>query len=363
MRTDREGSLFAVVMAGGRGTRFWPLSRRDRPKQFLGVVPGGTLLQETVARVLPLVPAERVLVVLAEDQREEAGRELPEVPPANFLVEPCGRNTAPAIGLSALAVSERDPDAVMIILPADHSIADAAEFRRVLTAASSAARRDDALVVLGVRPDRPETGYGYILPGEALPAEAGYPVQRVARFTEKPSREKAEALVREGYLWNSGMFVWRVAAIRRELARHLPQVDSALSALAALPPGASRDRQLREIYPRLPAMSIDYGVMEKTGAAVVVPCEFGWNDVGSWTALAGLWPKDASGNALRGQAVTLDSRGCVVWGGDRLVALVDLEGVVVVDTPDAVLVCRAASDQKVRDLVHLLETSSLDRYL
>lgn len=354
---------YAVVMAGGRGTRFWPLSRRHRAKQFFRVTSGGTLIQETVHRIQPLIPRERVFVILGEDQVEEAVRQLPDVPRANFIVEPVGRNTAPAIGLASLVLSELDPQAVMVVLPSDHLIANDEEFRRVLEAAIGVASKSEVLVVMGIRPTHPETGYGYICPGDEWVLEAGERFQRVVRFIEKPSRDKAESYVEQGCLWNSGMFVWRVSKIRSEIACHLPALDRALTEVGRVSAGSTREELLREFYPRLEAVSIDYGVMEASDAAVVVPCEFGWNDVGSWSALASVWDRDQSGNAIRGKAVTLDSRGCIVASRDRLVALVDMQDVIVVDTPDAVLVCPASSDQRIRDLVRLLETSSLDRYL
>ncbi len=358
-----QESVFAVIMAGGRGTRFWPLSRRDRPKQFLRVTPGGTLIQNTVARIEPVIPADRVLIVLGEDQRQLASQQLPDLPHTNFIVEPVGRNTAPAIGLASRVILERDPDAVMVVLPADHVIDDEDDFRQVLCAAATAASRSDVLVVLGIRPDRPETGYGYIRPGGLWEIEAGRQFLKVERFAEKPSREDAAAYVEQGDLWNSGMFIWRASAIRDRLRIHMPALHAALDDLFADRNGAGRARRLRDLYPRLEAVSIDYGVMEKAREVVVLPCEFGWNDVGSWSSLAALWQKDDSDNAVLGQATTVNSRGCVVHSGDRLVALVDMQNVIVIDTPDAVLICPTSSDQKVRDLVHLLAISSLDRHL
>jgi mannose-1-phosphate guanylyltransferase len=354
---------YAVIMAGGRGTRFWPLSRRNRAKQFLEVAPGGTLIQKTLARIEPLIPSENVLVVLGQDQREEAMRQLPGIPSKNFVVEPLGRNTAPAIGLAALSVRERDPEGVMVVLPADHLIGDEEEFRHVLEAAARMASQSTRLVVLGIRPSRPETGYGYIQPGDPIAGDEDQPVHAVRRFVEKPSRQKAEEYVDRGYLWNSGMFVWRASTIQDQFSAHLPELKAGLDRIGAARAGAKRARVVEDIYPTLESISIDYGVMEKSTEAVVIPCEFGWNDVGSWSALASIWKKDDAGNSVRGRVVTLDSARCVVSGEERLVALIDMEDVIVIDTPDAVLICPATSDQKVRDLVNLLEVSSLDRHL
>ncbi|MCK4545832.1 MAG: mannose-1-phosphate guanylyltransferase [Candidatus Eisenbacteria sp.] len=355
--------MFAVIMAGGRGTRFWPLSRRNRAKQFLRIAPGGTLIQSTVARIQPLLPADRILVVLGEDQLDEAARQLPGLPPENFVVEPVGRNTAPAIALASMVVSDRDPDGVMVVLPADHLIGDEADFRGVLAAAGEAACKSSVLVVLGIRPTGPDTGFGYIEVGEMWAEESGRSIHRVGRFVEKPTRERAEKYVEEGFLWNSGMFVWRASIIRDQIAMHLPELQSTLDGIWNTAPGSGRSEKIREVYPELDAVSIDYGVMEKSADTVVIPCQFGWNDVGSWSALASVWKKDEQGNAVRGQVVTMGAKRCVVSTDDRLVALVDVEDVIVVDTPDAILVCRSTSDQKLRDLVNLLQVSSLDRYL
>jgi len=354
---------YAVIMAGGRGTRFWPLSRRTRAKQFLQVTRGGTLIQNTVSRITPLVPTERILVVLGEDQRDECRRQLSDLPESNFIVEPVGRNTAPAIALSSAAVFERDPDAVMIVLPADHLISDVDEYRAALASAASVAGRAPVLVVMGIQPTGPETGFGYISPGDAWTVEGGREFRRVARFAEKPSREEAQAYIEQGYLWNSGMFVWRASTIQKEIETHLPDLHRAITDLARTPPGPQREEALRRTYPSLEAVSVDYGVMEKSSEVVVVPCRFGWNDVGTWSALADVWQKDSSGNAIRGTTVTLDSRGCIVSGGERLVALIDMQNVIVVDTPDAVLVCPVSSDQKIRNLVRLMDSPTFDRYL
>ncbi len=356
-------STYAVIMAGGRGTRFWPLSRRDRAKQFLRVTPGGTLIQNTVARIQPLVPAENILVVLGEDQCGLARNQLPGLPAENFIVEPVGRNTAPAIALASMVVSERDPAGVMVVLPADHMIGDDDEFRRVVSASVTAASEAPVLVVLGIRPNRPETGYGYIRAGDPWGTEAEREFRKVRAFTEKPSLADAEAYVAQGDLWNSGMFIWRASVIQDQMKIHMPGLRSALDDLRREPQGNRRDSLLREIYPVLEAVSIDYGVMEKARETIVLPCDFGWNDVGSWSSLASIWKRDAAGNAVLGQATALDSHGCIVLSDNRLVALLDMQDVIVIDTPDAVLICPASSDQKIRNLVHLLGTSSLDRYL
>jgi mannose-1-phosphate guanylyltransferase len=346
-------------MAGGSGTRFWPRSRARLPKQLLPIVGRRSLLADTLARVRPLVGARRTWVVTASNHATAVRREARGVPRANVLVEPEGRNTAAAIALAALRLVEDSPDAVMIVLPADHAVGDPVRFRDTLARAVEVAATTDRLVTIGVPPTYPETGYGYIQVGEPLgPATDG--AHAVARFLEKPDRERAAAMIAGGdVLWNAGIFAWRVERIVAELRRWLPDLMTPLE--AALRRGTAA--ALARAYRGLPSISIDHGVLERAESVGVVRATFPWSDVGSWAAVADLWRDGDAANSIRGTAVVLDSAGCVVDAGDRLVALVGVRDLIVVDTPDAVLVCPTGRAQDVRLVVDELRRRRLGRYL
>jgi mannose-1-phosphate guanylyltransferase len=345
---------YAVVIAGGSGTRFWPRSRTRAPKQLLALLGARTMLQQTVARVSPPIARDRVLVVTGRAQARAVRRQLPRLG-NRLLVEPESRNTAAAIALAALRVAARDPGATMAVLPADHLIADRRAFQRDLATALDLAERTAALVTIGIRPTHAETGYGYIRVGAALPGSRGR-AARVAAFIEKPARARAAALLAGGnVLWNSGIFAWRAGTILEVLRRHLPAVVGPLE--------RAGERGLAGVYRRLPNISIDHGVLERAEGVVVLRARFPWSDVGSWAAVATLRAGENGRNAIRGHALPIDSRGCLVDSPERLVALVGVENLVVVDTPDAVLVCRRDRAQDVRLVVDQLRRRGMARYL
>ena len=329
------------------------------PKQLLPIAGRRSLLADTLARVRPLVPPARTYVVTAAVHAAAIRREARGLARAHVLIEPEGRNTAAAIALAALRVAERAPDAVMIVLPADHAIGDAARFRSTLAHAMDVAETTDRLVTIGVPPTYPETGYGYIEQGDALTA-SGDGTHAVARFLEKPDQARASALIAGGnVLWNAGIFAWRVERILAELHRWVPEVIEPLE--RALARGTAR--ALGQAYARLPSISIDTGVMERAEHVAVVRATFPWSDVGSWAAVADLWRDGDDPNAMRGTTVAIDSTGCVVDAGSRLVALVGVQDLVVVDTPDALLVIPKSRAQDVRLLVDELQRRRLQRYL
>ncbi len=344
----------AVILAGGSGTRLWPLSRDRFPKQFLPLLGARSLLQATVERVRPVV-GDDLVVVTTDDVRflvAEQLRELGIDPGGKVLCEPAGRNTAPAIGLAALGA---DPDEVLLVLPSDHAIRDAGAFRRALVGARGAAEQG-WLVTFGIAPSTPETGYGYIRLGEPLP---GHPEARaVARFVEKPDRATAEAYLAEGgYAWNSGMFAFRAGTFLEELARHAPEVHEGLHALG---PRVRKGEEIpAEAYGALPKISVDYAVMERSDRVAVFPVDPGWSDLGSFGALLDLLPLDEAGNAVRvapgGEAVLVASRDNLAWGGRKVIALVGMSDTLVVDTPDALLVCARDRAQEVRAVVDRLK--------
>jgi mannose-1-phosphate guanylyltransferase len=343
-------------MAGGSGTRFWPRSRRRVPKQLLAIAGRQALLAETVGRLRPLVPARRTWIVTAAAQAAAVRRVAPAVPRAHVVVEPEGRNTAAAIALAALRLRAVAGDALMAVLPADHVIGDAAAFRATLAQALDVAAATDSLVTLGIEPTHPETGYGYIQVGAPID---GLPGRRVTRFIEKPDRERAAALVAGGdVLWNAGIFAWTVERVLAELRAWLPDVLEPLERAVA----RGGARALARAYRAVPAVSIDTGVLERSTRVAVVRARFPWSDVGSWAAVEPLWRGAREANAARGLVVAVDSRGCVVDAGTRLVALLGVEDLVVVDTPDAVLVCPKGRAQDVRLVVDELGRRGLERY-
>jgi mannose-1-phosphate guanylyltransferase len=340
-------------MAGGSGTRFWPRSRRLVPKQLLPVLGSQSLLQETVKRLRGFVPTEQILIVTHRDHATAVRRQLPDVPRGNVLVEAIARNTAPCLALAALEIERRAPGAVFVSVPADHAIADVAEFRATLLEAMAWAAAEPVAVTIGIRPTAPETGYGYIHVGAARAGRTA----RVRAFVEKPDAARARRfLAGRKHLWNSGMFAWRTTTILALLDRLLPDVMRPLRAAMAKP-ARQRDAALARAYARVPSISIDYGVMEHARDVLVVAGAFGWNDVGSWAALAEIPGAAAS------QVIPVDADGSVVFGNGRLVAVVGLEDVIVVDTPDAVLVCHRDRAQDVRRVVDELGRRGLERYL
>jgi mannose-1-phosphate guanylyltransferase len=309
-----------------------------------------------------LCPLERTIVVAAASQVEDVLRAVPGLPQNNILAEPCGRNTAPCIGFAAEALYARDPDAVLAVLPADHHIANEAAFTEVVSEALRLAGAEDRIVTVGIRPTRPETGYGYIRMSAQPSRGRGHEVEA---FVEKPDGVTARGYLESGrYLWNSGMFFFRASRIRAELRRHLPDMTAAFDAIGAAARGGDLAAAVAKVYPGLRAISIDYGVMEKTTGILVVAADFGWNDVGSWTALSDISEHDADGNVAVGETLLRRARGnVVVADSGQLVAVVGLDGLVVVATKDAILVCPKDRAQEVRDVVAELERRGQDRYL
>jgi mannose-1-phosphate guanylyltransferase len=345
-------NVFPVVMAGGSGTRFWPLSRAARPKQFLALGGGAPLLAETVARLPPLAGPERTFVVCGPVHAAAARALLPAVPPENVVVEPCARNTAPAIGLAALHVARRDPAGILAVLPSDHHVARPDLFRDALAAAARLAAQG-LLATIGIRPSRAETGYGYLRAGEPLARDpSGLLPAKVERFVEKPDRAIAEKYLADGrYLWNAGIFAFRADVLLEEIRASMPDLAERLDAIGAALGTPAYDAVLAEAFPRCPSQSIDYGVMERSSRIAVVPADFGWSDVGSFAALPEVRGADAAGNVVEGDALVVDGRDNVVLARDRLVAVVGVDGLVVVDAGDALLVCPKERAQDVKKAV------------
>ena len=347
--------LYALIMAGGSGTRLWPRSRPQHPKQFLDITGDLTMLQEAQVRLVPLIPPERVWVATNQGYVDIVKRQLPVVPVANILGEPAGRGTAAAIGLAAIHLRRREPGAVMVVLTADHLIKDTQTFRSALAAATEVAE-DGWLVTLGIRPTYPETGYGYVQRGEPLRAVDGIEAYRVARFAEKPDGATAEQFLRTGeYAWNSGMFIWQVERILGEMEQHMPELYAGLIEIERSLGTPEADRILAQVWPNLPNKTIDYGIMEKAKRVAVLPVEIGWNDVGSWAAVYDVLPHDEHDNAVVGRHLTTGTRGSLVYAPKRLVATFGLEDMIVVDTEDVILIGPRSQSQDVKQLVAMFQ--------
>lgn len=359
--------MYIVILAGGSGTRFWPVSRAARPKQLISVVDGPTMLQRTVERVLPLHP-KRILVVTNRLQAEETEHQLSryrQQVPIDIIAEPVGRNTAPAIALAATMIAVREPQALMAVLPADHFIRDEDGLRHCLQTAAQAAR-NGYLMTLGIVPTRPETGYGYIEADMALRGDGPFPV---VRFVEKPPLEQALIyLEARNFLWNSGMFVWRADVILEEITGYMPELAAELTKLqfgGDVWDVADLEPQIEEMYGRVASQSIDYGVMERSQRVQLVPAEIGWSDVGSWSALPEVLAANDAGHVVANCAahIAVESSGCIVSGHGGVVATVGVDDLVVVSSGDAVLVCPKERAQDVRIVVETLKAKGLDRYL
>ena len=362
-KPEEKLTIHAVILAGGRGTRFWPRSRTRTPKQLLNIIGKETMLEQTVARLRPLIPAERIWTVTNAEQAAAVRKQLPAAARKRVLVEPKGLNTAVAIGLAAIhARHTGGGDALLAVLPADHFIARPEKYRDIVAAALDVARGPGRMVVLGIPPTRPETGFGYIeRMGEPITGK-GFPVFAVKRFTEKPALPFAVEYVASGkYHWNAGMFFWRVSTFLENLKSFLPKTHAALEDLAGFIGTRTYERRLRAIYQKLESISVDYAVLEPATRTegpprvFVIPAEIGWSDIGSWAAVYELLAKRSGENVLAGAGHALDSEGNFLWSPSKFVAAIGVRDLVVVETRDALLICPRDRAQDVAKIVKTLE--------
>lgn len=352
----------ALIMAGGKGERFWPRSRVTLPKQFLSLTDDGkTMIQLTVERISPIVDISDVYIATNENYRELVKQQLPGIPEENILCEPVGRNTAPCIGLGAVHVSKKYDDAVMIVLPSDHLIKNNEIFVETFNEACNMAEKGDNLVTVGITPNYPETGYGYIkydndgMCGNARP---------VVQFVEKPDLQKAQEYLMQGtYLWNSGMFVWKVSTILKCFGKYMEKTAEGLELIKEAIGRPNQDDVLKEVFPQLESLSVDYGIMEKAENIYTIPGNFGWDDVGSWLAVGRIKENDKDGNVVNGNVVAIDTKNCVIEGQEKLIAAVGLTDIVIVDTKDATLVAAKESAGQIKQVLAKLRDDGRNEYL
>lgn len=359
--------IFAVIMAGGVGSRLWPKSREASPKQLLHILGDGTMIQNTVARLQPMVPFQDIFIVTNRSQVEAIHQQTPQIPRENIIAEPFGRNTAPCVALAATILRDKDPEGVMVVLPADHWIQNVGEFQQKLRLACEAAQEMRCLVTMGIAPTRPETGYGYIQWLDRADQanhffEQG--LRPVKTFAEKPDLTTAQEFLESGdFLWNSGMFAWRVDTIIEEFQQHLPELmEQAESIHAAIGSDYYAD-QLENIYGQIAPISIDYGIMEKSRRVYVTQCEFGWSDVGSWDETYRLSRKDNNGNSIVGDVITIDTNNSFIRTAGKMIATVGIQDLIVIDTDDALLICHRGDSQRVQGVVDYLRRKKISSLL
>jgi len=352
-------NFYAVIMAGGGGTRLWPLSRQSRPKQMLKLGQEKTLFQVAVDRLKGLLPPERILVVTVEDQAPGLQVQCPEIPAENFLLETMPRGTASVVGYAAVVLNKKDPNSVMAVLTADHIIGNLKLFHQILQASDQVAG-ENYLVTLGITPTFPATGYGYTRQGDVLGKYLELDVYKVQEFTEKPELPEAERMYKSGeYAWNSGMFIWRTDVILKEIAQQMPELSSQLSLIKEAWGTAEQEQTIRKIWPEIKPQTIDFGIMENAEKVAVIPAQdLEWNDVGSWEAIFDLLPKDAQGNIINEiEHIALETKDTLVYGekSSRVVVTIGAEDLIIVDTGDILLVCKRDQAQDVRQVVKRLK--------
>lgn len=353
-----------VIMAGGKGERFWPKSRTHLPKQFLNISGNKSMIQQCIDRLQKFIPIEQIFVVTNELYAELIKAQIPGLPSDNIIIEPIGRNTAPCIGLASIIIEEKFPNSTMVVLPSDHIIKDEVEFINILKTAVEVSERGKSLVTLGITPTYPETGYGYIESTDQTIELNDLKVHKVNKFVEKPDAEKAAAYLEAGnYYWNSGIFVWKISVIREYIQKFIPEMHDLLETMKVSFHANDRMEVIKEEFPKMPDQSIDYGIMEKAEDIYVIPCIFGWDDVGSWTALERIDELDENGNVIRGNTLNIDTKGCIIESNGKLIATLGVEDLIIVETDDVTLICNKEKAQEIKSLIKELRVQKLEHYL
>lgn len=354
-------NIYAVIMAGGGGTRFWPLSRQSVPKQILNLSGNDVMINETIARNNPVIPVENIYVVANKSQYDGLRKVLSDgIPAENILLEPVGRNTAACIGYAAVIINKRCGESIVCVFPSDAYISDTAKYADVLKLACECAENTDMIVTIGIKPTHPSTGYGYIKYGQP---EFKKGIYYVEEFIEKPSLDNARKYLSEGkYLWNSGIFVWRTSVILRNFERFLPKLFKQLKSIEQYAGTDEQNSVVESLYPKLQSISVDYGILERSDEVLVIPGDFGWSDVGSWDALGAMFPPDGSGNIVKADHIGIDTKNSIVFGS-KLIATIGLNAMVVVSTEDAVLICPKDRAQEVKNIVDIIKAKGKNEYI
>ncbi|MCX8128624.1 MAG: mannose-1-phosphate guanylyltransferase [Clostridia bacterium] len=355
---------YAVIMAGGGGTRFWPISRQHKPKQLLNISGNDVMINETIKRLLPLIDIRNIYIVTNEKQGEIIGNLImKDFPKENILYEPVGRNTSACIAYAAFTIRKKSEDAVMCILPSDHYISDENRFIKLMDSAFRSAKTTDKLITIGIKPSFPSTGYGYIRYNKEMDKTADfmYPVEE---FVEKPNITLAKSYLEDGnYLWNSGMFIWRASIILDNINRYMPRLYKSFNNIYEHIGTKSEKEMLGKIYPSLQSISIDYGILERSDDVMVIPGEFGWNDVGSWDSLGFIFPTDENGNIVKAKHIGLDTKNSIIYSSGKLIATIGLENLIIADAGDAILICPKEKAQDVKALVEKLKSCDMGDYI
>ncbi|WP_019635687.1 mannose-1-phosphate guanylyltransferase [Paenibacillus fonticola] len=357
-------TITCVIMAGGKGERFWPKSRTNLPKQFLNISGNKSMIQQSIARLEKLIDISQIFIVTNELYAELIKAQIPHLPHNNIIIEPVGRNTAPCIGLASILIEEKFPDSTMIVLPSDHIIENEDGFIKILKTAVEVAQDNKSLVTLGIQPTYPETGYGYIESTEHRDLVNELEVFKVSKFVEKPDFVTAESYMEAGnYYWNSGIFIWRNEVIRRYIRELMPEMHDILETIRDAFGQTNLEDIIRTEFIKMPDQSIDYGIMEKVEDIFVIPCIFGWDDVGSWTALERINDLDENGNVIKGNILNLDTKRCIIESNGKLIATLGIEDLIIVDTEDVTLICSKDKAQEVKLLLKELRMQKLEQYL
>lgn len=355
--------MYCLLMAGGSGTRFWPKSREKTAKQYLNIYGKKSLIENTISRFEKIVPPENLYIVTKEAQKKEIKKYIGKVPENNIIFEPVGKNTAPCIGLGALLIQHKDPEGILIVSPADHLIQKEKKFSQTINTAVKVAEEHNCFVTIGISPDRPATGYGYIQSKKSIGPINTIDVYKVRTFAEKPDTETAEKFIESGdFFWNSGIFIFKIKTFFIALKKYLPELHEGLSELKKSLDKKNFEKKLHKIYPKLKSISIDYGIMEKTDNVCVVKGDFPWNDLGSWEQVYQISPKNKEGNVLHGNVITQDVNNSYI-STDKMLAVVGLKDVVVVQNDDATIICRKDKSEDIKNIVLQLKKKNLKKYL
>jgi len=356
---------FATILAGGGGTRFWPLSRQELPKQLINISGNDIMLNDTIERFKGIIPQENTVIVTNRTQAVLLESIMhSSVHKSNILIEPVARNTAASVLLAALSIEKKHGDSLMIVLPSDHYITDEDQFRLTLDEACTVALEMDKIVTIGIKPTFPSTGYGYIAYDQAPLATTPVAVYEVAEFVEKPGFKMAQSYLASGnYLWNSGMFIWKTSVIIANFKRYLPRLYRMMLPISEAFGTEQEEETLRRVYPTLQSISIDYGILERSDEVVVLSGQFGWNDIGSWDALGSIFPPDAEGNIIKANHIGIDTHQSIIYGADRLITTIGVDGFIIADTGDALLICPKEKAQSVKEIVDLLKEKGMTEYI